>query len=192
MQFYLRNNRFTRGLKAASLLAVLTVGQAASATTAPKAPVMAQPDVVYDYQDQFLANHSSSAFDSALEFVNMAGITKNLSLLLLQDIKKDSTVQSAIPRLGMDAVQSRVIAAIRAAQKRHQGKWNEVLANIYSQHFTTRELRSIMTERETSPHFLTMLQLQETISEAVRTEGQAVFVQAKADVLGTLNVTFAQ
>lgn len=183
-----------RIIRAATILVVSAlIGNAALATTAaPKATAKPRPLQSLDYEDQFISKAPVGTFDSALAFVRGAGITKNLSLLLLQDVKNTATVQSAIKRMGMDRVQLHVIKAIRAAQKSHEGEWAKVLAGIYSQHFSSRELRSIMKKRDASPHFVRMLELQATISDAVLTHGRAVFSQAREDVLGDLDATFSR
>lgn len=134
----------------------------------------------------FLDVEQSDAYAAALEFVEIAGLTKNLSLLLLEDVKQSEEVNAAIDRDGMDSVQSKVVRAIRAAQKAHGGEWADILARAYSQHFTAAELKSILNERENSAHFIRLLQLQEKLAETIRLEGNAIFNQARSEVLGTV------
>lgn len=176
----------------AALLSSAIIASGASANAAPKVPATPLRDAGILVNDQFPARSAADSFEAAIEFVRVSGVTKNLSLLLLNDVKNEDRVQSAISRMGMDAVQNRVIRAIRTAQQSYETKWIDVLASVYSQHFSAGQLKSILAQREASPHFGRLLNLQETIASALKTEGQLVFAQARTDVMGILDVTLAQ
>lgn len=121
--------------------------------------------------------------DTALKFILVTGIHKNLSLLLLHSVKDQQPVQAAIRKYGMDVVQNTVVQSIRAAKAKHGAEWNEMLARIYSGYFTDAELRSIMTERETSPYFTQLINKHTLIAREARTQGQSIFAAAEADIL---------
>lgn len=168
------------------------VGSASAlATTAPKAPTIPALTFETDIDDRFPDLQSAGRKAAAEEFIRVAGLSKNLSLLLLQDIKNADEVNAAIDRLGMDRVQATVVTAIKTAQKSHESEWVQMLAGIYSEHFTSAQLRSIMVERETSPHFVRLIALQDTISAAVQEQGRAVFTQALDEVMGELSIRFS-
>lgn len=164
----------------------------ALATTAPKAPTTPMPTFERAIDDRFLSSYETGRKAEAEKFIRLAGISKNLSLLLLQDVKNAQAVNAAIDRLGMDKVQASVVRAIRSAQKSHEGEWVQVLAGIYSQHFTGTQLRSIMTERELSPHFPRLVEMQDVIADAVQEQGRVIFTQALTDVMGELNARFSR
>lgn len=163
----------------------------AAASSAPTIP--SQPELSYDFDGSaaFLPAESASSFDAAIEFIRVAGISRNLSLLLLEDVKTNKQVDAAIDRIGMDRVQRSVIRAIKAAQRSHEREWTELLAGIYSTHFDAAALRSILRERESSSHFLRLVELQDTIALAIRKQGAAVFAHALDEVMGDLTVQLA-
>lgn len=164
----------------------------AHATTAPKAPTIPLPQFDHTVDDRFLSASETGRKAEAEKFIRVAGISKNLSLLLLQDVKNAQAVNAAIDRLGMDKVQASVVRAIRSAQKSHEGKWVAVLAGIYSQHFSSAQLRSIMTERELSPYFPRLIEMQDVIADAVQEQGRVIFTQALTDVMGELTARFSR
>lgn len=126
---------------------------------------------------------SLGVLDTPLQFVLVTGIHKNLSLLLLHEVKEEPPVTEAITRYGMDKVQTIVVKAIRAAKSEHGAEWNEMLAGIYKRHFSDLELRSIMKEREASPFFGTLVEKQAIIAEEAKLGGKDIFSLAAADVL---------
>lgn len=168
------------------------ISVSAYATTAPKAPTIPLPKFDHTVDDRFLSASETGRKAEAEKFIRVAGISKNLSLLLLQDVKNAQTVNAAIDRLGMDKVQASVVRAIRSAQKSHEGKWVAVLAGIYSQHFSSAQLRSIMTERELSPYFPRLVEMQDVIADAVQEQGRVIFTQALTDVMGELTARFSR
>lgn len=119
----------------------------------------------------------------ALTFVERTGITKNLSLLVLEDVKNRRQIRDAISLYGMDRVQSTVVDAIKSAQKIYAPQWNQLMAEIYVEHFSEAELSSIMTKREASPYFPRLLDLQDTIASAVHARGDQMVASARVDVL---------
>lgn len=165
---------------AALCIAATAPAYASAAPTKPTEPVRATEPT------PFLTTAQSDAYAAALKFVVSAGLTKNLSLLLLEEVKQSDEVNAAIDRNGMDDVQVKVVRAIRAAQKAHGGEWAAVLARAYSQFFTATEMQSILKERENSAHFIRLLQLQEKLAQTIRLEGDAIFNQARTEVLGTV------
>ncbi len=162
---------------------------AAHASMAPTKPAPLKPA---PKSTPFLHAEQSDAYAAALEFVKVAGLTKNLSLLLLEEVKQSVEVNAAIDRDGMDSVQGKVVHAIRSAQKTHGGEWADVLARAYSQYFTADEMQSILKERENSAHFIRLIQLQEKLAETIRLEGSTVFNQARSEVLGTVAFSFSR
>ncbi len=124
--------------------------------------------------------------DTALKFILVTGIHKNLSLLLLHSVKDQPSVQAAVQKHGMDVVQNTVVQAIRAAKAKHGAEWNEMLARIYRGYFTDNELRSIMTERESSPYFAQLIDKHTLIATDTKTQGQSIFAAAKSDILENL------
>lgn len=171
-------------------LAISLAALVASAATAPLHASAAPTKPVLQTQtaeaSPFLEAERADAYSAALQFVESAGLVKNLSLLLLEEVKQSAEVNAAIDRDGMDDVQNKVVRAIRTAQKVHGGEWAEVLAKAYSQHFTAVEMQSILQERENSAHFIRLLQLQEQLADTIRIEGDAIFNQARSEVLGTV------
>ena len=153
------------------------------ASAAPTKPV---PQKQSAEATPFLEVDRTDAFSAALQFVESAGLVKNLSLLLLEEVKQSAEVDAAIDRDGMDDVQNKVVRAIRTAQKVHGRKWAEVLAKAYSQYFTANEMQSILKDRENSAHFIRLLQLQDQLADTIRIEGDAIFNQARSEVLGTV------
>lgn len=170
----------------------ICVSMAANATTASSAPTKPQAELPRQQDDRFFAPADEGRFAAAETFVRNAGLYKNLSLLLLQDVKNAQQVDTAIDRFGMDRVQATVVHAIKSAQQSHETEWVRILAGIYSQHFSRDELQSIITQRELSPYFPRLVMLQGSIADAVRTEGQNVFNQALNDVMGQVTLSLSR
>jgi len=124
--------------------------------------------------------------DVALQFVVKTGVTKNLSLLLLNEIKHDAAVQAAVARHGMTRVQNAVVKSIRIAQRDYADDWNSVLASIYREHMAANELADIIAKREASPHFIKLLDLQDKIATALTSRGEKIFSRARQDVMRRL------
>ncbi|WP_262689873.1 hypothetical protein [Kordiimonas aestuarii] len=122
----------------------------------------------------------------AHDFVRFTGAVKNLSLLLLHDVKEEAHVKAAIKQYGFEKVQDTVVSAIRTAQLQYGAKWADMLAGIYDTHFNARELRSILQEKESSPHFVKLIEEQDAIAQAVRIDGHDIYVAARAQVMSQL------
>ncbi|MFC3052766.1 DUF2059 domain-containing protein [Kordiimonas pumila] len=136
--------------------------------------------------------HTNTASDAAaLKFIEATGIYKNLSLLLLNEVKTSTPVQAAIRQHGFETVKTAVVQAIRVAQTTYAGEWNTMMAGIYNQHFNKDELRSILMEKEQSPHFEKMITLQPVIAAAVAVQGKAIFEEAQKTVLQQISTDFA-
>lgn len=131
----------------------------------------------------FLNVEARGAMDTAIKFVRYTGLSKNLSLLLLHDVKDDAPVQGAIDKYGMKKVQGTVVKAIKAEQHKYSISWDQMLAGVYMQHFTTNELNSILAKREASPFFDRLLELQTVISEEIQENGKDIYVKARAGVM---------
>lgn len=183
----------TRGMKMAAFLCVLTAGTAAMTPADAAAPVLPkQPvsdELPFDLTGGLLPRQDIEGREAALEFVRNTGITKNLSLLLLHDVKDEAPVQAAIKRYGMSKVQSAVVRAIRHAQNAHAADWDEMLATIYQAHFDAAELQSLAQYRDASPHFVRLLELQEEIANAVKDNGRRIFNEARAEVMQAVQVS---
>ncbi len=175
------------------ILVAFGASSAAGAATAAAAPTKPQAQLPRTQEDdRFFTPTDDGRFAAAETFVRNAGLSNNLSLLLLQDVKNAQQVDAAIDRLGMDHVQATVVHAIKSAQQSHETEWVRILAGIYSQHFNHDELQSIITQRELSPYFSRLVALQDTIADAVRVEGQSVFNQALNDVMGQVTLSLSR
>ncbi len=125
--------------------------------------------------------------DAAFDFVRFSGASKNLSLLLLHDVKDDAFVKAAIKRYGFTHVRDSVIRAIKKAQVTYAASWSTMLATIYDARFDEGELKSILREKESSPHFVKLLDEQDNIASDVREKGEDIFASARAQVMATLS-----
>ncbi|MEX0300372.1 MAG: hypothetical protein AB3N28_14960 [Kordiimonas sp.] len=134
----------------------------------------------------FSPNSNLGTLSTALRFVLVTGLHKNLSLLLLHDVKNQKPIQDVVKQHGMDKAQDAVVKAIRSAKNSHAAEWNEMLASIYKRHFSDEALQSIMTERETSPYFSELIEKQALIAAETQIHGKDIFTEAKADVLDTI------
>lgn len=190
----------TRKFRTLNLIASLGFGIATAAITAPSfagasmAPGnMPQVDRT-EVPAALMASLSSRPMGSsladdaspALDFVRHTGVVKNLSLLLLHDVKNEAHVQAAIKRYGFDKVQKTVVSAIRVAQLEHGAEWGDMLAGIYGSHFNAGELKSILAEKESSPHFGKLIEEQDAIAAAVKADGQDIYTEARAQVMRQL------
>jgi len=182
MQHYL--NEFFSGIaKSAMVLSVAALTIAAPAiASASKAPTKIQPTAPAPVES-FSSLTSLRSNKVALTFVERTGITKNLSLLVLEDVKNRRQIRDAISLYGMDKVQSTVVDAIKAAQKIYAPQWNQLMAEIYVEHFSAAELASILAEREASPYFPRLLDLQDTIANSVHARGGQMVATARIDVM---------
>lgn len=133
---------------------------------------------------------SLAPLEAAVSFVRYTGISKNLSLLLLHDVKNTDTVTAAIQKYGFEKVKQAVVNAIKAEQNKHAIAWDNVLAHVYLKHFDAKALSSIQQDREASPHFITMLEMQDEISGEVQKNGLPVIQAAKASVLQSIAAQF--
>lgn len=182
MQQYL--NKFFGGLARSAMVlfvAALTISAPAiaSASKTPSKILPAAPAPV----DSFSSLSSLRSNKVALTFIERTGITKNLSLLVLEDVKNRRQIRDAIALYGMDKVQSTVVDAIKAAQKAYAPQWNQLMAEIYVEHFNAAELVSILAKREASPYFPRLLDLQDTIANSVHARGDQMVASARIDVM---------
>ncbi len=173
-------NVFAKSLMAGSI-GVLAFTINANATTS-KAPtkILAAPIAPLEGLSPYATDQNNKV---ALKFIKRTGITKNLSLLVLQDVKNRRQIKDAIALYGMPKVQETVVDAIKAAHKIYAPRWNQLMAEIYVEHFTATELASIMAKREASPFFPRLLDLQDTISKAVHARGDQMVASARVDVM---------
>ncbi len=132
-----------------------------------------------------------SKTETAVRFIEFSGIDKNLSLLLLHDVKTENQVTEAISRIGFEKVKSKVVVAIKKAQLAHKSDWSAMLAGVYLNYFESSELQSILTEKESSPFFTKMIELQTAISKDVDTKGKRIFERARSQVMKTLKAELA-
>ncbi len=173
--------RFAAKSLMAVSISVLALSAAASAKTL-NVPTkhLAAPSVTHIDVSPFLPEKTNEA---ALNFVARTGITKSLSLLILQDVKNRHEIRDAISHYGMDKVQATVVEAIQQTQKYYAPQWNQLMASIYVEHFNAQELASILAKREASPYFPRLLDLQTTITDAVNARGSKMVTEARIDVL---------
>lgn len=164
----------------ASLLTNRTV--TASAMTAPgNITSHALEETDNDFTSPFLSSPSQDT-EAALAFVRETGLNKNLSLMLLETMKKDITVLSAIESKGFKAVQRVVVNAIILERAEHEADWNKVLAGVYSKHFSTAELNSLARLKEKSPYFVRLISLQNEITAMINEAGSALLKTAERNV----------
>ena len=149
----------------------------------------ATADLVAALSSRPAASRMVGEASPALDFVRFTGAVKNLSLLLLHDVKDEAHVQAAIKRYGFDKVQNAVIKAIRTAQLSHGAEWGDMLAGIYSTRFDAGELHSILREKESSPHFMKLLEEQDEIARAVKDSGKDIYSAARAQVMHQLEAS---
>lgn len=182
MQLY--SNKFFGNLtKSVMVLSVAALAMSASVSAATsKAPskIQSTPSAPIEGLSPFA---SAGASKIAFTFVERTGISKNLSLLVLEDVKNRRQIRDAISLYGMDKVQSTVVEAIKAAQKIYAPQWNQLMAEIYVEHFSAPELASILAKREASPYFPRLLDLQDTIADAVHARGDQMVANARVDVM---------
>lgn len=171
---------FTKSLMVVST-SVLAVTASANAV-ASKAPskILSAPVTPLEGLSLYATDQNNKV---ALKFIVRTGITKNLSLLVLQDVKNRREIRDAIALYGMPKVQATVVDAIKAAQKIYAPQWNQLMVEIYVEHFTATELASIMAKREASPFFPRLLNLQDTIAETVHARGDQMVATARVDVM---------
>lgn len=183
-------SRIKRKMAGSALVLTVALGALAPNASASSAPVMpSRGDSVPadyslpDFAEAYIPQPSAAAHDAALSFVRKTGISKNLSLLLLHDVKNSAAVRAAIRQYGMDKVQETVVQVIRGVQQSYNADWNQMLAGVYESHFDARALQSLMQQRDASPHFIRLLGLQEEIASAVKAKGDSIFDKARADVM---------
>jgi len=178
----------------ASALTLFAGFSSAVNASSSKAPVIAsEEDRLSFYENsapQPFFLEDAKPIEAAIDFVRFTGISKNLSLLLLHDVKNADVVQAAIGKYGFEDVKNGVVRAIKAEQNKHATTWDTMLARVYLSHFDAKALKSLQTKREASPHFLTMIELQDTISGEVQENGLAVIEAAKASILEAIAKQF--
>ncbi|WP_417450060.1 hypothetical protein [Kordiimonas sp.] len=123
----------------------------------------------------------------AQNFVRVTGAVKNLSLMLLHDVRHEAHVKAAIQQYGFQKVQATVVSAIRLAQLEYGAQWGNMLAGIYTARFKADELHSIVREKESSPHFIKLLSEQDAIAAAVKENGHDIYAAARAQVMMQLD-----
>ncbi len=166
------------GLTAAALF-----GFSASAAAGIKAVSTAAPSKIERLNLSAInTNNAFSNQDTAIRFVEYTGIDKNLSLLLLSEVKTSPQVASAINEYGFETVKGKVVKAIKKVQQQNNSDWTLMLADVYLHHFNNLELQSILTERENSPHFAKMVELQSSISVEINTNGSTILNRARQQV----------
>jgi len=167
---------------------------AAFVAAAPSTLIPAHQSQPHTLETSFLSNRVSAdqpiSNTLALRFVEMTGVYKNLSLLLLDEVKHSGTVQAAIKKHGFENVKLTVVRAIKKAQGDHAARWNTMLASVYQTHFGVDELNSILIKKEQSPHFKKLIDLQPTISSIVALKGENIFNDAHQQVMTLLSSDF--
>lgn len=123
------------------------------------------------------ANHAA-----ALNFVRQTGLNKNLSLLLLDTMKTDTLVLAAIERSGMKKVQPVVVGAILQEQVKFKAAWDNALATIYGELFSAQELASLTIERDLSPHFSRLVEMQGQIGAQINQDAADILNAAEQTV----------
>ncbi|TNE66131.1 MAG: hypothetical protein EP335_04020 [Alphaproteobacteria bacterium] len=154
----------------------------------PKSP--ANTDYESVTSDIYPEAPKKNAVETARKFVRMTGVSRNLSLLLLDEVKTDPLVQAAIQRHGMAKVQAKVVNAIRSAQNAYSGEWSEMLAGVYLRHIDEDAMKSILSMREASPFFMQLIDEQDSIAAEVKAKGGAIFAEARARVQERLKAEF--
>lgn len=156
----------------------------AASAAVPEAPK--KPALSVLSQDALFATLPQPGEDIALRFVVATGAVKNLSLLLLDDVKHNAGVQAAIKQYGMVHVQNAVVKAIRATQREYANDWSALLAEIYRDHLSDEELDDILSNRTSSRHFVKLLEQQDAIAADLSDRGHLIFTRALQDVLRIL------
>lgn len=171
------------------LMAAFTAPQSLAAN-APTMPSVDSLEVsLPDLTGAFLPHSAAAPRQTALDFVRKTGISRNLSLMLLHDVKGRAAVQAAVKRYGMDTVQNTVVKVILSAQSQYGTEWEQMLAGIYQAHFGAQALRSLTVERDASPYFVRLLDVQDDIAQAVKEKGQAILQKARTDILAQIEAT---
>jgi|GEM_PF-1576571 len=189
-------SRTARTALSGAIFVTVALAGLAPQAIASSAPVMpSRSDVVADvhdlpeFTDAYLPQATAEVHATALKFVRKSGISKNLSLLLLHEVKNSAAVRAAIRRYGMERVQETVVQVIRSVQANYDSDWNQMLAGVYESHFDARALQSLMQQRDASPHFIKLLDLQDEIANAVKANGDNIFDKARADVMAGIKAS---
>lgn len=156
-------------LTSASVIASGTIGPRRSSSDA-------------DIATPFLSTSNQAGFDAAMAFVKKTGLNKNLSLLLLETMKRDRLVLSAIKTKGLKTVQGIVVNAIIREREQHKNNWEHILASTYSKFFRAAELESLAIEKEKSPYFARLISIQNEITVQVNTKGSTLLETAERNV----------
>jgi len=135
-----------------------------------------------DLATPFLPTSNQNGFDAAMTFVKKTGLNKNLSLLLLETMKRDRLVLSAIKTKGLKTVQGIVVNAIILEREQHKDTWENILASTYSKFFRATELESLAVEKEKSPYFARLISIQNEITAQVNNEGSSLLETAERNV----------
>lgn len=177
----LRRHGFApRTLLRAALCFGLTLPAAAGMPGGFSAPEMASTESF----GPTLELAATDARVTALRFIRETELNRNLSLLILNDVKTTPEVAALVERYGFEAAKTIVVRLIRDAQGTYGAAWDEVMADLYQQHFTAGELASLVADHEASPHFSRLMNLQADLGAGAREKGSTVIAAARARVLG--------
>lgn len=95
---------------------------------------------------------AASEMQAALDFVRGSGAGRSFGVMLLAHGMDAETTGELITEFGEPAVRKIVEEEIETAVKLYGLQWDNNLARAYLAHLTAPEIRSLMDQRDSSPH----------------------------------------
>ncbi len=134
---------------------------------------------------------NNASYSVAIRFVRNSGLHKSLSLLLLDSVKAEKVVESAISRYGFSNVKSSVVLNIKNTSSQYRNDWDGLLASIYSSQFGPEVLQSILDKGENSPYFTKFIAQQSRMNTSNLLSNSTLFKEARANLIAKLQNSFS-
>lgn len=124
---------------------------------------------------------------AAAEFVQQRQLGRNLKTLAGTVVVRTQTFAILVSRVGVGGAQALVSKELDVYVGQYQGKWDSNLAQIYAQHFTAEELRSLASEGRSSRFVNKLASKQDVIGTEMERQSKPILTSY---VTAALNSAF--
>jgi len=120
---------------------------------------------------------------AALGFIERNRIGENLSNLARQFGMSTKTFQIIERAVGPQRARQMFQDHLSREAPKFQGQWNKTLANVYANHFSAAELRSLGKERDKSPYYAKLQSQSPAISAEMKSAGTPILTELLKAIL---------
>jgi len=126
---------------------------------------------------------ASEASDAALSMVKTLGLGNNLGQMSLHVATTTQTFRIIAQELGNEKAIALVKKDLENVLPKYQEQWDKNLAQSYSEHFNSTELRSITNEKQSSQYFPKFKSKQSEVGRSMRAKSTAVLTELVTEAM---------